>query len=179
MKIIVAYDLNKIIGTGGKLPWKCEEDLQFFKELTTDSTVIMGRRTWESLPVKPLPNRTNIILASGMKALDLRQKYPTVQTFNSFSRLLNNSYQGNDTIDHNAFIIGGGQVYKAALELDCVDEAYITLFPKIYKCGNGGDVLFPTLKGTWNIKEQWKIKDTKGNSKDNYYRFRLTKDKSI
>ena len=58
-----AQDKKGGIGKNGKLPWHISEDLKNFKKLTTGHTIIMGRKTWDSLPVKPLPNRKNIILS--------------------------------------------------------------------------------------------------------------------
>ena len=61
--LIWAQDENGGIGQDGKLPWHISEDLKNFKALTLNSTIIMGRKTWDSLPIKPLPNRKNIILS--------------------------------------------------------------------------------------------------------------------
>ena len=62
--LIWAQDKNGGIGEDGKLPWHVSEDLKNFKQLTLHSTIIMGRKTWDSLPVRPLPKRENIILSS-------------------------------------------------------------------------------------------------------------------
>lgn len=61
---IWAQSLDGIIGDGAGMPWHLPEDLKHFKETTLGSPIIMGRRTWESLPVKPLPGRKNIVLSS-------------------------------------------------------------------------------------------------------------------
>ena len=61
--ILVAYDENRVIGNEGRLPWDLPKDLKLFKERTLDNIVIMGRKTWESLPVKPLPKRLNIVVS--------------------------------------------------------------------------------------------------------------------
>ena len=62
--LIWAQDKNGGIGKDGKLPWHISEDLINFKKITSNNTIIMGRKTWESLPKKPLPNRRNIVLSS-------------------------------------------------------------------------------------------------------------------
>ena len=62
--LIWAQEINGGIGKNGKLPWHISEDLQNFKKLTLESTILMGRKTWESLPIKPLPKRRNIVLSS-------------------------------------------------------------------------------------------------------------------
>jgi len=59
----VARGRNGVIGTGGDLPWRLKSDMALFKALTLGKPVIMGRKTWDSLPLKPLPKRTNIILS--------------------------------------------------------------------------------------------------------------------
>ena len=63
LSIIVAIDLNNGIGYDNELLVKIPEDLKRFKEITSGHTVVMGRKTWESLPKKPLPNRRNIVLS--------------------------------------------------------------------------------------------------------------------
>ena len=64
IQLIWAQDKNGGIGKNGKLPWHISKDLKNFKKITLNSTIIMGRKTWESLPFKPLPNRRNIILSN-------------------------------------------------------------------------------------------------------------------
>ena len=66
LSLIWAQARNGVIGADGALPWRLPEDLALFRELTTGSTVVMGRRTWESLPerFRPLPGRTNVVLTS-------------------------------------------------------------------------------------------------------------------
>jgi dihydrofolate reductase len=66
VRLIWAQARNGVIGSGGRLPWRLPEDMALFRELTTGSTVVMGRRTWESLPerFRPLPGRTNVVLTS-------------------------------------------------------------------------------------------------------------------
>ena len=64
--LIWAQDTNGGIGKDGKLPWHVSEDLKNFKKITSQHPVIMGRKTWDSLPIKPLPNRRNIILSNSI-----------------------------------------------------------------------------------------------------------------
>src|SRR5574343_682070 len=62
--LIVAYNKNFVIADKeGNIPWHIPEDLKFFKEMTTNNSCIMGRKTWESIPIRPLPNRFNIIVS--------------------------------------------------------------------------------------------------------------------
>ena len=64
INLIWAQDYNGGIGKEGNIPWYISEDLKHFKKLTQNSIVIMGRKTWDSLPFKPLPSRRNIVLSS-------------------------------------------------------------------------------------------------------------------
>jgi len=122
ISIIVAYDKNKAIGKDNKLCWKQSADLKRFKELTTSKTVVMGRKTFESIG-RPLPNRRNIVLTRQDINID------GVEVINSIEDIKN--------IEGDIFIIGGGEIYKSCLiladrifatEIDCEIEAD-TWFP--------------------------------------------------
>ena len=111
--LIWAQDQNGGIGKNGNLPWHISEDLRNFKKITLDSAVIMGRKTWESLPIKPLPNRINIVLSKTMETEAL--------TFKSYKQCM--EYLKNNNIP-KVFIIGGRSVYQ--LFFDSVDFLHIT-----------------------------------------------------
>ena len=78
--LIWAQDKNGGIGKNNMLPWHISEDLINFKKITSNHTIIMGRRTWESLPKKPLPNRRNIVLSS--------KKIKNTETYSSINSCL-------------------------------------------------------------------------------------------
>ena len=78
--MIVACDRNGAIGKDGDLPWRQSTDLQHFKKITMGSNLIMGRKTWDSLPFKPLPNRRNIVLTS--------TKIPNVEVYNNINECI-------------------------------------------------------------------------------------------
>ena len=99
--LIWAQDLNGGIGKDGKLPWHISEDLKNFKKLTIDSPIIMGRKTWDSLPIKPLPDRRNIVLS--------RSNQNEVETYQSYDDCMNALLK--DSID-KVFVIGGRSVYE-------------------------------------------------------------------
>ena len=61
--IIIALNEKNGIGLNNEIPWKCPEDLRFFRQMTENNVVVMGRKTWESLPHRPLKNRINIVLS--------------------------------------------------------------------------------------------------------------------
>jgi len=118
MKLIVACDPKGGIGYQNKLPWsKIEGDLPRFKELTTDQTIVMGRNTWDSLPKKPLPNRTNIIVTS----------LP-------FARLPENTctIKSLDEVNNDSWIIGGAKLINSSWEY--VDEIHLSRTFSEYTC---------------------------------------------
>jgi dihydrofolate reductase len=102
--MVWAQARDGVIGAGGRLPWQLPEDLALFRRLTMGSTVVMGRRTWESLPerFRPLPGRTNVVLTS-----DPAWSAEGAQRAGSVGEVL---------AEHGSFwVIGGGAVYAAFL----------------------------------------------------------------
>jgi dihydrofolate reductase len=130
--IIVACTQNGLIGINGKIPWYLPDDLIHFKKITTNTThldekniVIMGRKTWESLPelIKPLKNRINIIISTQLK-LDNTDVYVKSSLQNAFEFIKNSLQNKYATI----FIIGGEQLYKQAISeyYSSCEKVYIT-----------------------------------------------------
>lgn len=108
--LIAAVARNGVIGVQGNLPWHLPADLKRFKALTLGRPVIMGRKTWGSLPRKPLPDRTNIVLSrsAGTTAL-----FPTPDfVLPSLNKALALVYRAKE---HEVFVIGGAQIYAEAL----------------------------------------------------------------
>ena len=99
--LIWAQDDTGGIGINGKLPWHISSDLKNFKKITLNSIIIMGRKTWDSLPIKPLPKRTNIVLS--------KNKQTNVTTYNSYNECIKNLQKKNVK---KIFIIGGRSIYK-------------------------------------------------------------------
>ena len=117
INVIVAYDKNLAIGKDNTLVWRQSADLKRFKELTTGNTVVMGRKTFESIG-KPLPNRRNIVITRQDIEIE------GVEIIKSIEEIKN--------IEEDIFIIGGGEIYKSCLiladrifatEIDCEIEA--------------------------------------------------------
>ena len=141
--LIWAQDENGGIGKNGKLPWHISSDLKNFKLITINSIVVMGRKTWDSLPIKPLPNRRNIVLSSN--------KQDNVETYHSIQDCILELEK--ETIN-KIFVIGGGTIYK--LFYNMADYLHITDIA--YKEGDI-DEFFPVPYET--IKTQFKkIKKT-------------------
>ena len=102
IELIWAQDKNGGIGKNGGLPWKISEDLKNFKKITLGSPIIMGRKTWDSLPFKPLPNRRNIILSS--RLINNAEVYHTIE---SCIKILEKNCV------EKIFVIGGRSLYEA------------------------------------------------------------------
>lgn len=135
---IVAVDNNWGIGFNGELLERIPNDLKRFKQLTDDSTVIMGRKTWDSLPKKPLPNRFNIIVTSQeVDDNDIDIKHSSMEEVKAFLEL---------DLGIPVFIIGGGMIYRELLPY--CQEVYVT---KILKDHDNVDTYFPNL----DEMEEW------------------------
>lgn len=115
--IVAAEDGTNGIGRQSRLPWRIAADLERFKALTMGGTVVMGRRTWESLPAKlrPLPGRRNVVLTSRHGNPDLARANVICGSLTIASRLC-----------PDAWVIGGGQVYAEALSLGLVTTIELT-----------------------------------------------------
>lgn len=142
MKIIAAADKNWGIGNKGKLLVSIPGDMKFFRSTTMGKTVVMGRKTLESLPGgRPLKDRTNIVLT---KNPGYRCEGATVvHSTKELKEVL------SDTPDEDVFVIGGGAIYKELLPL--CDEAYITRLDYSYEA----DTYFPDLDND----ENWELFD--------------------
>ncbi len=126
INIIVATSKNNQIGINNQLPWHISEDLKYFRKTTSGKTVLMGRKTFESIG-RPLPNRKNIVLTR-----DLNFTAEGVSVIHSLDEALEIC-----KAEENIFIIGGGEIYT--LFLPYADYLYITLVDKVID----GDTSFP------------------------------------
>ena len=156
INIIVSVSENWVIGKDNKLLWKLSDDLRRFKDLTIGKSVIMGQKTFESLPKGALPNRTNIVLT-----LDHNFSAPnTIPVFNIGMAL----EKVKEIKSEEVFIIGGGMVYKQFL--DYADYVYLTMVHTIID----GDTTFPELiPQQWElISEDFKTKDDKNEYNHTY-----------
>ncbi len=130
IKMIVATSTNNAIGVNNTLPWHIKADLQYFKAKTLNHTILMGRKTFESIG-RPLPNRTNIVLTQ-----DKTFAPEGVIVIHSLEEAISLFPQHPDL-----FIIGGGQIYEALLPF--VDKLYVTLVDTILP---DADTYFPEYK---------------------------------
>ncbi len=139
LSIIVAVAENNVIGKDNKLIWHLPADLKRFKEITTGHTIIMGRKTFESLG-RVLPNRKHVILCNDM---EMNVEDENVEVLEDIS-MLDKYIQ--DTEEH--FIIGGATIYK--LLMPKANKIYLTLIHEKFD----GDVYFPEISD-----DEWKIVD--------------------
>lgn len=136
--IIVAMSIRGGIGINNSLPWKIKKDLKYFRELTNNQIVVMGRKTYESIPNRPLKNRLNVVLT----------RYPHLYE-NKDCVIFVNETQLNEILQEkhckNIFFIGGKEIYEKYIHI--VDGIYATQIYKWYSC----DVFFPKSKMNENF----------------------------
>ena len=113
INLVMAMDMNQAIGLGNQLPWYLPADLAYFKQLTKGKMVVMGRKTFESLPAKPLPDRINVVLTRNSDF-----SFPGVLVYNSVSKLM------KDAENIDLYVIGGANIYKIFLPV--ADKLYVT-----------------------------------------------------
>ncbi|MBR3936573.1 MAG: dihydrofolate reductase [Bacteroidaceae bacterium] len=147
ISIIVAIAQNGAIGYKGDLIYHLSADLRRFKELTTGNTVIMGRKTFESLPKGALPNRRNIVLTRQQGV-----SYPGTEVYSSLDEALSKCAR-----DEKVYIMGGAQVYTQALPM--ADELEITLV-------NDTPALADTFFPEFGSDESWHLINREDHSPD-------------
>lgn len=154
LSLIVAISENNAIGKAGDLLCHLPNDLKHFKELTTGATVVMGKKTFFSLPRRPLPNRRNIVLTR-----DTAFAYDNTEVAHSIHEL-QSMLQTNERV----FIIGGGEVYKQFMPL--ADELHITHIHHIWE---DADTFFPQIDPTI-----WRCTSEERNNPDEKHAFAYT-----
>ena len=141
--MIAAVAENGVIGKHNKMPWDIKGNLAHFKEVTMGYPCIMGRKTWESLPVKPLPGRLNVIVS---KTLNKEGRPPSswqeIKILHSLSSAID-SCSNYEKI----FIIGGESIYAQAMPI--ATKIDLTLIPGNYE----GDTFFPKIDDSWEKTE--------------------------
>lgn len=151
ISIIAAIGQNRELGKDNKLLWNIPEDLAHFKRITAGHPIIMGRKTWDSLPFKPLPKRTNIIITR-----DLDYQAAGAIVVHSLQEARTKVNQEKD----ETFIIGGGQIFKEALPI--VDRLYLTIVHKSFDA----DTFFPDYSQFTKV-----VSEEDGDSSDYEYSF--------
>ncbi len=133
LSLVAAVSDNDVIGNDGKLPWSLPDDLKHFHDLTVGHPVIMGRKTYESIPEKrrPLPDRLNIVLTR--QAMDI----PDCTVVHSLAEAL--SFLQSTIQSSEVFVIGGAEVYREAIPL--AQRMYLTRIHALVD----GDAFFPDV----------------------------------
>ncbi|MEK7558884.1 MAG: dihydrofolate reductase [Patescibacteria group bacterium] len=143
VSIIVAIDEKRGIGKNNSIPWHLSADLKRFKALTTGHTIIMGRKTWDSLPKKPLPNRLNIVLSRDSSRQEVQADPESPVLFFFELNLALKEAIGFETERNKEnpeiFIIGGAQIFQQAIDMGVADRLYLTQVEGDFGC----DTFFP------------------------------------
>ena len=160
--LIAARGRNNVIGNEGDLPWRLKGDLAFFKKATMGCPILMGRKTWESLPMRPLKGRENIVMTR-----DWTYDAPGARVYSSFPAAINTARaiaarQGAPDV----FVIGGAAIY--ALALPFADTIYMTEVDAAPE----GDVFFPDMQA-----EEWTSEtlETHAAGEGNQYAFSIVR----
>lgn len=150
MKLIVARAINGVIGRDNGLPWpRIEGDLERFKRLTLGHAVVMGRKTWESLPKKPLGGRMNIVL-SRSATYELLSQETSVLWGPAVVDTLQKAQALADSAGCALWCIGGAQVYSLALASGTVEEMHVTQLHAAFP----GDTYLTDAQ----LHERWRLK---------------------
>jgi len=137
--IIVAMTKDNVIGAGNDIPWYCPADLQYFKRTTLGSPVLMGRKTYQSLKIKPLPGRKNIIVTRNPELVC--EGCEVVTSLESGLQLASD--------EENLFVIGGADIYKQSMSI--AEQLYITYVDVKVE----GDRFFPQVDlSEWNLAQE-------------------------
>jgi dihydrofolate reductase len=136
--LVVAHSRNRVIGRDGGLPWRLPGDMRHFRELTTGHTVLMGRRTYESLPdsFRPLPGRRNLVLSTNPA-----YRAEGAEVFSDLASAL-------EACAGECFVIGGAQTYEESLPL--AGRLHATEIDAEIE----GDVHFPAIGADWHLVEE-------------------------
>ncbi|MFD1849485.1 dihydrofolate reductase [Oceanobacillus bengalensis] len=135
ISLLVAMDRNRVIGLKNDLPWYLPRDLKFFKEKTTGHTIIMGRKTFDSIG-KALPNRKNIVITRNKK------DFPDgVEVINDIEAVIERNKMNPD---EELFVIGGATIFEQIIDVS--DRMYITWIDEEF----AGDTYFPSFR-----EEDW------------------------
>lgn len=143
MKLILVMDNDCAIGKGGGLLTRLPADMKHFREITQGSVVIMGRKTYESFPKRPLPNRENLVLSRSAKAIEGAEVFPDIESVLERVRAVEQKNQ------KPVFVIGGAEIYRQFAPY--CGEALIT---RVYE-SFGGDTFFIDIERSkdWVLAE--------------------------
>ncbi|HLR63117.1 MAG TPA: dihydrofolate reductase [Lentibacillus sp.] len=156
ISLLAAMDRNRVIGYRNDLPWHLPNDLKFFKQKTTGHTIIMGRKTFESIG-RPLPNRDNVVITRRHSS-----KFPDeIEVINNIDTVLDWNHQEPA---NELFVIGGEEIFKQVLPH--ADRLYITLVDDVFQ----GDTYFPEFsEAEWQLTSREEGEKDSKNQYDHYF----------
>ena len=137
IKLIVCIDLKGNIGKNNDLLYHMKEDMEFFKEKTKRQEILMGLNTWYSLPNKPLKDRLNIVVGFDREELneikeelnEIKTEYYPLLTYTDLRCAIDEYIDDVEYINNpnDLYIIGGASIYNQVIDMDIIDEAYVTI----------------------------------------------------
>lgn len=155
ISLLLAMDRNHVIGLNNDLPWRLPKDLRFFKEKTTGNTIIMGRKTYESMG-GALPNRRNVVITSS--------ENPFPENVHVIRNLESIREWDKESPNEEVFVIGGGNIFKQILPF--ADRMYITWIDQDFD----GDTYFPEFSEVdWSLTSKVKGEKNETNPYDYYF----------
>lgn len=157
LSLIVATSENNVIGKDNKLPWHLPNDLRYFRKITKGKTVIMGRKTYESIG-KPLPDRRNIIISTTVQTID------GCEVFASLAEAL--MALKHDQEDGEVFVIGGARLFAEALMEIMAEFSVHKIYLTRVHAKIEGDVFLPEIN--W---KHWKEVSTEEHAKDDEHQY--------
>ena len=169
LNMIVAYCKNRGIGKLNNIPWYISNDFKQFKRITTkekNSGIVMGKKTWLSLPRKPLPNRENIILSSTLSYSEIK-KYDNIKIFSKKDEL--DEYLAEKK--EPSWIIGGQHLYNTYINHEKLNTIYVTYIDEMFEC----DRFFPEIPPHFELRYY----SEKKRIYNNYYQYRVYKNINI
>ena len=167
MHLIVAFNKKNVIGKNNSIPWHIPEDLKYFKELTNNHIVVMGRKTYESLPQKPLPNRINVVITSQPENYENSENI----IFTNIESSLNKIFEINRKNDNKkkVFVIGGSSIYQYFFQYcsqfhitnifnDCEGDTFFPYKLEIFKDTNKFENVYTSTVNSYeNTKYQFQV----------------------
>ncbi|OJU76322.1 MAG: hypothetical protein BGO09_15380 [Bacteroidetes bacterium 47-18] len=159
MKIygIVAASENNVVGVGQNIPWHLPDDFKYFKAITLDHYILMGKNTWLTF-VKPLPRRKHIVVSKTLQPSDLSKD---VRLFSDISEAIRELEAENVP---ELFIIGGGKIYEQTFDL--MDRVYIT---RVHTTIDNGTAFFPKIN-----PKHWTLIESEPHTKDAKHQYDYT-----
>ncbi len=154
---IAAVSKNRVIGREGELPWKLSEDLKYFKARTLNKSIIMGRKTFDSIG-KPLADRRNIVVTR-----DKEWSRPGVEVFHNVLEAIRDCQKQSPSFGDEIMIVGGAEIYSQTLFL--AQRLYLTLIDMEVE----GDAFYPDWEEEFELKE--KVERTDGEIKYSFCLF--------